>query len=55
MSLRVLLATEASEGLGHVAPWRGLLETLIASSTKGPCHLQGVACHETVLVAPLAR
>jgi UDP:flavonoid glycosyltransferase YjiC (YdhE family) len=28
MSLRVLLATEAAEGLGHVAPWRGLLRVL---------------------------
>ncbi len=28
MSLRILLATEAHEGLGHVAPWRGLLEML---------------------------
>jgi hypothetical protein len=28
MSLRILLATEAHEGLGHVWPWRGLLEIL---------------------------
>ncbi len=48
MSLRVLLATEASEGLGHVAPWRGLLETLIAHG-----HVVTMACPQAALAQSL--
>jgi UDP:flavonoid glycosyltransferase YjiC (YdhE family) len=48
MSLRVLLATEACEGLGHVVPWHSLLETL---STHG--HAVTMACPQAVLAKPL--
>ena len=50
MSLRVLLVTEAYEGLGHVAPWHRLLETL---HEHGHGHAVAMACPQASLARPL--